>query len=299
MYNLGQTVIVGEKVSKVTAIDYSSQYPDLLTFQLHSNGVFINTQLWIDPGHVRIDATVSGKEIIIDSVYNSPTYLLSKRFRSEYGKHLKDSSDHRLFLSRWYDKAKSSAFSIQIAKTIIYWSQNDKATLIELKNSLINSPSEVTQNALFEPTISHISGLIGSDKIDLTGYTFLDSKGFKTKLDFGIEKITLIDFWYTTCPPCIEQHRLLAEVFPELKKNNIRVVGVSTDKSIEKWKSYLKKNPDQNWIQLHVGEGESIKNIETDLGLRSFPTYLLVDDKGGIIKFRGSLDEVLHDIGIQ
>jgi len=105
------------------------------------------------------------------------------------------------------------------------------------------------------------------------------------------EKFTLLYFWGTWCGPC-------KKITPELKRineyyeNNLKIVGVALDTSIENVKNYTLKNQ-MNWKQVFFDRSLK-KTIIKDLEVFSFPTLILINSKQEII-FRGgpsSLNEI-------
>ena len=90
--------------------------------------------------------------------------------------------------------------------------------------------------------------------------------------------------------PCIKEHKLIKDKLEWLKKNNIELIGISTDNNQEKWKNYLKKEK-INWINYREQEDYK-KRITTKLFINVFPTYLLLDKENKIITRSNSFTEI-------
>lgn len=96
---------------------------------------------------------------------------------------------------------------------------------------------------------------------------------------FG-KKFTLIDFWYSSCLPCIAQFEDLKKI-NEKYSSQFEIVGISTDKFKYKqdWLNVI-KTKELTWRQYWDCDG----NEATKLQITTFPTNLLVNADGEIIK---------------
>ncbi len=131
----------------------------------------------------------------------------------------------------------------------------------------------------------------------------IDSSGNQVQLDFSKSELTIIDFWFNSCPPCIEEMKQFSEVLAG-KEAKISIISISINQ-FWIWKptitnpterfSFL-KSTSPNWTQyaLKSFEDEKLKNeISSDrqqeiqglYNITFFPAYFVVD-KNGIIKER-------------
>ena len=103
---------------------------------------------------------------------------------------------------------------------------------------------------------------------------------------FSKNDVTVVNFWFTTCKPCVEELKDLEALNTELAKKGGTVVGINTftldgDKAaISEAKDILSK------------KGVSYRNVWFDSksdagtftsGLYSYPTTYVVDKNGNII----------------
>lgn len=63
----------------------------------------------------------------------------------------------------------------------------------------------------------------------LTGYTFNTPEGGSLDLGALKGKVVVLNFWATWCPPCIEEMPELNSLYPELKAQNIEMIGIAID----------------------------------------------------------------------
>ncbi|UMB53929.1 AhpC/TSA family protein [Lutibacter sp. A64] len=118
----------------------------------------------------------------------------------------------------------------------------------------------------------------GDSLKDFSGMT-LNNK--KISLSNFKNKVVLLDFWTSNCPPCRKQIR---EEFPILlekfKKEEFEIVSFSLDSNYELWKkaSYEDKI---NWINISDLKG-FYSSIVIDYGIQLIPRTFIID-KSGIV----------------
>lgn len=93
-------------------------------------------------------------------------------------------------------------------------------------------------------------------------------------------KITLVDFWYSHCGPCIAQFDDLKSLYRKYHSKGFEIVSISTDKKSEipLWHETISKYG-LIWPQFLIPDQmEAIR-----LGINAFPYNFVVDKKGKII----------------
>ena len=130
-------------------------------------------------------------------------------------------------------------------------------------------------------------------------------KGFKGKdLDgndvddslFAKNKVTVVNFWFSGCKPCVGELSKLNELNEKLKEMGGEVVGINTDT--------LDDNQDgiKEAKEILKAKGASYKNLTFDSdstvgkyagNIMAFPTTVLVDKDGNIVgePFMGGIDD--------
>jgi thiol-disulfide isomerase/thioredoxin len=131
--------------------------------------------------------------------------------------------------------------------------------------------------------------------------SFLDIDGNPIKLDLNKSEVTIIDFWFNTCPSCISEMRQFESILKGNEKS-VSIISVSIN-NFSLWKNTLtSKNPNfsfleypiSNWEQvvLKSNEDPELKNeipgdnlnfLSAKYSTNSFPTYLVLDKQGIII----------------
>lgn len=91
----------------------------------------------------------------------------------------------------------------------------------------------------------------------------------------------LIDFWFSSCKPCIAQFESLKTLYKEYHKYGVEIVSVSIDDSvnIKLWRETIFKYK-LPWYNLLDAGGK----IANQYGINSFPTSFLVDQYGKVLR---------------
>lgn len=130
----------------------------------------------------------------------------------------------------------------------------------------------------------------GVEAVDLTGDVWTAS----TLLD----RVVLVDFWATWCPPCLAELPNLRRIHQELAGEDLVILGVSLNTTHRRSvRSFLLRH-DMAWPQIHDGRG-----LEGALGQRfgveAVPRTVVVDREGRLVAvdLRGeALYTVLRDL---
>ena len=130
-------------------------------------------------------------------------------------------------------------------------------------------------------------------------------KGFKGKdLDgndvddslFAKNKVTVVNFWFSGCKPCVGELSKLNELNETLKEMGGEVVGINTD-TLDNNEAGIKEAK-----EIMKAQGASYKNLTFDSNstvgkyagnIMAFPTTVLVDKDGNIVgePFMGGIDD--------
>ncbi|MCT4604124.1 MAG: TlpA family protein disulfide reductase [Marinifilum sp.] len=91
-------------------------------------------------------------------------------------------------------------------------------------------------------------------------------------------KLTVLDFWSSTCGYCRRDAQVLLKHYPELKEKGLEVFACSLDRRKDKWMKAIDEDK-TNWI--HVMDKE--QSTANDYYLVSIPVVLVINNKGEII----------------
>ena len=90
----------------------------------------------------------------------------------------------------------------------------------------------------------------------------------------------LLDFWFTTCGPCIEDTPELVEIYSAKQAHGLEIIGISVDKSREAVLRYVEKHGIE-WPQVIEVENET-KPTEI-YHISGFPSYVWIGPDGVVI----------------
>ena len=180
------------------------------------------------------------------------------------------------------------------------FSEEEYATLSEDIETIRGIEEEIAK-VEEEIASSDSSGSNSSSSADSAGVFH----GFKGKdLDgndvdeslFAQNKVTVVNFWFSGCKPCVEELSKLNELNEKIKEMGGEVVGINTDT--------LDDNQDgiKEAKEILKAQGASYKNLTFDSdstvgkyagNIMAFPTTVLVDKDGNIIgePFMGGIDD--------
>ena len=307
----------GNQITKVEASDFSfreilsADYNDTLNFNfsktnnidLYNIGYYVNekkhwAQIWLDSGNITIYAHADSASFKIDSIVNSPTYNYVKKFNKEYATFFetknRDTIQINNFLLNALQENIENPFSLWLGMLYLNVNQNNKPNIYALQEALKKQGAKYAWFRLYPDVTGRINNILSAEHINLSDYK-MTSKG--NKISSFLLKNTdyyVLDFWFLGCAPCRREHRIIKQKFELLKKNNIEIIGISTDKYSKEWESYLSKNQYHwtNYLQT------ATNTITGTLSINSFPFYIVINKKGDIIGRYNSFSEILKKFKI-
>jgi len=296
-FDLSQKEKHQQSFKDTLTVQFHKNNIDCYNIRYHGNGKTYSEQLWLDTGKVIIHAHIRGDELLIDTVLNSPVYYKGAAFAKTFSKLKadKDTAAANSYALSVFKQNKDNPFSLLVAYYYLNLNQNAKATLLQLK-PLLNEQGDKFSWFLFHALVEErMNALLSSKQINFTAFTFLDQAGNSVKPSLTDTEIIIVDFWFTSCAPCLREHKQMAAQLNKLKEKKVAVIGISTDENHQTWSSYLKKSicPWNNYR-------EDRKNpLTKSLGIQAFPAYAIVNKGGEFIGFYQSFTEVLQALRIE
>lgn len=92
-------------------------------------------------------------------------------------------------------------------------------------------------------------------------------------------KYVIIDFWGTWCGPCVAGIPHMV-AFQEKHADKLHILGISNDRSVEVWKSFIEKN---NMTYFNIMTGKSENDYVSKFNVQGFPTKILISPEGKIL----------------
>lgn len=119
----------------------------------------------------------------------------------------------------------------------------------------------------------------GSEKI-APEFSLKDVNGAVRKLSDFKNKVVIIDFWATWCPPCRQEIPHFIDLYDRYKNQGLEIIGVAMDSNPGRVLSAFIEENSINYTVL-IGNGEVY-----DLygGIAAIPTTFIIDKDGKIRK---------------
>ncbi|MFC2161039.1 redoxin family protein [Acidobacteriota bacterium] len=131
---------------------------------------------------------------------------------------------------------------------------------------------------------------------DFPNFQVEDIEGKLLSLDQFKEKVVLIDFWATWCPPCVEEMPNIIKTYKMYHDKGFEIIGISLDQNKNRFQKFIKDN-NMTWRQYYDGKGGQ-NELAQKYSIDSIPSTFLLDAKGKIIakNLRGSaLEEAIKE----
>ncbi|WP_299272584.1 TlpA disulfide reductase family protein [uncultured Psychroserpens sp.] len=104
------------------------------------------------------------------------------------------------------------------------------------------------------------------------------------------EKIVVIDFWGTWCPPCKKAMPDIQKLHDKYKNQDVVVIGISVNDKPNAAEKYFKS---KDYTYLHLPYGEELAE---QIKIKMYPTLYILNKKGNIIYAEKKYNENgLHD----
>ena len=190
--------------------------------------------------------------------------------------------DKITFVARYKDQIQRNQWLI---KNIVFDKQEDflkKETENYFKNYTIED---------YVPLTEEDYKLLENGKIapEIKGKIFPD---YQKEVTLKSDKILILDFWYTSCMPCIKTIPVLNQIQKEYG-DYVQVIGINPieneEKHIDKINAFLNRTPIDYPILL-------LDEIPEELNIRAYPTLYIIGEDGKVKFSEIGSSEDMHEI---
>jgi thiol-disulfide isomerase/thioredoxin len=125
---------------------------------------------------------------------------------------------------------------------------------------------------------------------EIMGVNILDN--LKISLNSLKGKYVFLDFWSTTCAPCIAEFPNIKEVYEKIDRNQLEIIGIVEDRTGGEIKEFI-QNKNLIWPNIQM----NIKSTTMQgYSIKSFPTTYLIDPNGVIIAINLRGNDLLNKL---
>lgn len=166
-----------------------------------------------------------------------------------------------------------------------YFLYNDKYDLNNLSEEDKASFNELVKG-LPELRDSIKVGTITPAKVnELVSFETTDLNGNKVTNDiFKNSKLTMVNVWGTYCPPCIEEMPYIQEIYEEMKKENVNIIGIVGDVDNKDKTETAKTIVEKTGVKyVNIIPDDNLRNTLLKDQIKVFPTTFFVDGNGNIV----------------
>jgi hypothetical protein len=277
-------------------IDFKSGPMDFYHINYLQKEKVFNQKMYLESGNITVFMRIENDKLLIDKVIGSEMSKTVEKWKEQYAAVVarKDPAAVDAFLLRTYEEQIDNMYSFSIGSKYLDIHQNNKLKLYALLPLIARQGPELRNRFGFSFLNDRLQGIIKNNNVALGEMELIDRKNRPARASLKHE-FTILDFWFVGCLPCEEDHKQIRKLLPGLKQKNAGLISISDDDSFIKWKRYLDgtKYP---WPQYKKPMAD--KNIITQLGITTYPTYILLDRTGTIIFSSSSLKNVVKQLGL-
>ena len=110
-------------------------------------------------------------------------------------------------------------------------------------------------------------------------FSVVTMSGERVSLESLKGKIVILDFWATWCAPCVMAIPELKELVKKYPPDRLVLLSISVDDDEEAWRDFVTRQR-VTWPQYRDSE----RRLQTLFDVRAFPTYLVLDGEGKVLK---------------
>jgi len=254
-----------------------------------------NEKVYLDRGEITIFMKIENDKLVIEKVIGSPMFENVQNWKKQYATVVKDSAALDSFLLKTYEEQIKNLFSFSIGSRYLNIHQNNKLKLYALLPLIARQDDELKKQFGFSMLNNRLQGITRNNMLRLSAFELIDPGNNTMHIAEMNSDFMILDFWFVGCLPCIEDHKRISKSLSFLKQKHAELISISNDDSYQTWKSYLKKH---NYPWAQYKKPLAVENIISQLGITTYPTYILLNKKGDIKFSSYSLDAILKQLEV-
>ncbi|MBT6144625.1 MAG: TlpA family protein disulfide reductase, partial [Gemmatimonadetes bacterium] len=132
--------------------------------------------------------------------------------------------------------------------------------------------------------------------MEAPGFGVVDAKGDSLRLGDFRGRYVLLDFWFTTCPPCLDELPRIRALQRKYADRFV-VVGISIDRDRDRFSRFLQRE-EIDWPQV-LDVLDNAGAVQAIYQAPYYPSYWLVNPDGEIALHGRHVLQRLEEAGLQ
>jgi thiol-disulfide isomerase/thioredoxin len=134
---------------------------------------------------------------------------------------------------------------------------------------------------------------------ELEGIT---TDGKKINLKDYRGKVVFLDYWSTSCGPCVGDMPNLKRLYETkggwCESGKVELIGVSVDEDLDALKKFLEKEK-ITWsnVSIKMSNDQKFPDSAKKYKIDAFPTTILIDQSGKVVRAGGGLYSIIREVG--
>ena len=112
--------------------------------------------------------------------------------------------------------------------------------------------------------------------------SFPDAQGHPVPLSTVRGRLTVVNFWATWCPPCVDEMPELSRIHAEMSPNDIKIIGLAVD-SPSNVRAFTAQHRFSYPLLITGGSGTELAK-KLGNAMDALPYTVLIDEKGSVLK---------------
>jgi thiol-disulfide isomerase/thioredoxin len=279
--------IIGKAVTNnEVTFEYEALDVDLLKINTYTENIDQDyAQIYVSGKDIDIYITGLKEHISLDTIVGDTFHYQTLKYYKTLEASTTKEELHAELLSI-LEENHDNLFGKEILQIQLQLFANDPTRLAEISTALDDQSKEMQTHFFYTDLLKSLRNYLKNKPIKYTKFKLLDLEGKRTKIEKVQKDYLILDFWFVGCPPCVRDHQLIVK---DLHQGNFpanaELVGVSVDEDYSAVKKYVVEH-NITWQNYLEGNSKRVNQ----LGVTSYPTYILMDAKGKVLQIQSSYE---------
>ncbi|NJC27942.1 TlpA disulfide reductase family protein [Neolewinella antarctica] len=241
--------------------------------------------LWLENKPMVIDCSGLGLEK--SKITGSEIQLLAEELSSEMNA---NPEEIEMIVMRFILEHPDNVISASMLSG--YSTSWGKPKVTELYESLSKEHQEGIYGREIKKYIEFSESIQNGD--EYVDFAMEDTNGNKIKLSDNLGKVTLLEFWSSSCGPCRLENPNLVKTYDTFRTKGFEIFAVSLDRHVKAWKKAI-AHDGLSWT--HVSDLENSNKAMLIYGVNTIPDNFLINENNEVIGRNLRGEELSEELG--